>query len=50
MGNSPFWESEGKQRITALVVGSVAAGFAFGWIAGVAIFFIAVAVMPNIRN
>ena len=50
MINSPFWNSEGKQRIAALVIGSIAAGVAFGWIAGVAVFFITVAVMPNIHS
>jgi len=45
-----FWESEFKQRMAWLLIGSIATGFAFGWIAGIAACFISLAIMPNVHN
>lgn len=39
-------DGDATLRIIALIIGSIAAGFAFGWVAGIAALFLFFAVLP----
>lgn len=39
--------TKGDMRGGCLLIGSIAAGFAFGWVAGVAAFFLFISISPN---